>query len=147
MKITGAGWTTSPLFIPAQKESAVGFIGILNYVPSIETDVNKNFQRMYQEKYGRIASEFAVQGYDVGKMIIEAVQSLSGNTSDKNLLAEKLSKVSILGPRGRLDIDPKTNNVIQNMYVFEVVNSDEGPILKVLDKIEAVKDPGTNCLL
>jgi len=147
MKITGAGWTTSPLFIPAQKESALGFIGILNYVPSIETDVNKNFQRMYKEKYGRIASEFAVQGYDVGKMIIEAVQSLSGNTSDKNLLAEKLSKVSILGPRGRLDIDPKTNNVIQNMYVFEVVNSDEGPILKVLDKIEAVKDPGTNCLL
>ena len=28
MKITGAGWTTSPLFIPAQKEAALGFTGI-----------------------------------------------------------------------------------------------------------------------
>ena len=51
MKITGAGWTTSPLFIPAQKESALGFIGILNYVPSIETDVNKNLRMRHSPLY------------------------------------------------------------------------------------------------
>ena len=147
MKITGAGWTTSPLFIPAQKEAALGFTGILNYVPSIETKENIEFQRAYKDKFGRIASEFAVQGYDTGRMIVEALQSLSGETTNKELLAEELSKVSIIGPRGPLTIDPKTNNVIQNMYIFEVVNSANGPILKILDKIEAVKDPGTGCSL
>ena len=118
MKITGAGWTTSPLFIPAQKEAALGFTGILNYVPSIETKENIEFQRAYKDKFGRIASEFAVQGYDTGRMIVEALQSLSGETTNKELLAEELSKVSIIGPRGPLTIDPKTNNVIQNMYIF-----------------------------
>ena len=29
----------------------------------------------------------------------------------------------------------------------EVVNSANGPVLKILDKIEAVKDPGTGCSL
>jgi branched-chain amino acid transport system substrate-binding protein len=147
MKITGAGWTTSPLFIPAQKEAALGFIGILNYVPSIATKENMEFQKVYKKKFGRLASEFAVQGYDAGKMIIEAIKSLSGDTSNKELLAESLSKVSMIGPRGPLTIDPKTNNVIQNMYIFEVVNSTGGPVLKVLDKIEAVKDPGKGCSL
>ena len=43
MKLTGAGWTTSPLFLPAQKEAAIGFIGSLNYVPSIDTEANQLF--------------------------------------------------------------------------------------------------------
>ena len=147
MKLTGAGWTTSPLFIPAQKEAAIGFIGSLNYVPSINTEENKAFIKAYKDKFGRAPSEFAVQGYDSGKVIIKAVESLSGNIKDKDKLAEAISSVSIIGPRGPLTIDPRTNNVIQNIYIFKVVNGDQGPELKVLDTIEAVKSPGEGCNL
>ena len=147
MKLTGAGWTTSPLFIPAQKEAAIGFIGSLNYVPSINTAENKAFIKAYKDKFGRAPSEFAVQGYDSGKVIIKAIESLSGNIKDKDKLAEAISSVSIIGPRGPLTIDPRTNNVIQNIYIFEVVNGDQGPELKVLDTIEEVKSPGEGCNL
>ena len=147
MKLTGAGWTTSPLFIPAQKEAAIGFIGSLNYVPSIDTEENKNFINAYKEKFDKFPSEFAVQGYDSAKVLIKAIQSLSGDVSDKNKLAEAISSISITGPRGPLTIDPKTNNVIQNIYIFEVVGGENGPELKVLDTIEAVKAPGTGCNL
>ena len=147
MKLTGAGWTTSPLFIPAQKEAAIGFIGSLNYVPSINTEENKNFIKAYKSKFGRAPSEFAVQGYDSGKVIIEAIRSLSGSIKDKDKLAEAIRTISITGPRGPLTIDPKTNNVIQNIYIFEVVNGEQGPELKVLDTIEAVKAPGEGCNL
>ena len=108
MKVTGAGWTTSPLFLPAQKEAAIGFIGSLNYVPSINTEANKLFITSYKNKFGRIPSEFAVQGYDSGKVIIEALKSLSGDTSNKDDLAEAIRTVSIVGPRGPLTIDKNT---------------------------------------
>ena len=147
MKLTGAGWTTSPLFLPAQKDAAIGFIGSLNYVPSIDTKENNNFIKAYKDKFGRAPSEFAVQGYDSGKVIIKAIESLSGNIKDKDQLAEAISSVSIIGPRGPLTIDPRTNNVIQNIYIFKVVNGDQGPELKVLDTIEAVKSPGEGCNL
>ena len=147
MKVTGAGWTTSPLFLPAQKEAAIGFIGSLNYVPSINTEANKLFITSYKNKFGRIPSEFAVQGYDSGKVIIEALKSLSGDTSNKDDLAEAIRTVSIVGPRGPLTIDKNTNNVIQNIYIFEVIAGKNGPELKVLDTINAVQAPGDKCNL
>ena len=147
MKVTGAGWTTSPLFLPAQKEAAIGFIGSLNYVPSINTEANKLFITSYKNKFGRIPSEFAVQGYDSGKVIIEALKSLSGDTSNKDDLAEAIRTVSIVGPRGPLTIDKNTNNVIQNIYIFEVIAGKNGPELKVLDTINAVQAPGEKCNL
>jgi branched-chain amino acid transport system substrate-binding protein len=145
MKLTGAGWTTSPLFLPAQKDAAVGFIGSLNYVPSINTEDNINFKKSYYEKFKRLPSEFAVQGYDSGKVIIEAIKSLSGDISNKDNLADAIRTVSITGPRGPLTIDKNTNNVIQNIYIFEVISGTKGPELKVLDTIEAVKAPGEKC--
>lgn len=145
MKLTGAGWTTSPLFLPAQKDAAVGFIGSLNYVPSINTEDNINFKKSYYEKFERLPSEFAVQGYDSGKVIIEAIKSLSGDISNKDNLADAIRTVSITGPRGPLTIDKNTNNVIQNIYIFEVISGSKGPELKVLDTIEAVKAPGKKC--
>ena len=147
MKITGAGWTTSPLFIPAQKDAAIGFIGSLNYVPSIDTNENKMFKDSYLKNFGRVPSEFAVQGYDAGKVIIEAVKSLSGNITDKSQLTEAINNISVVGPRGPLTIDRNSNNVIQNIYIFEVIKGDTMPSLKILDTIEAVKDPGTGCSL
>ena len=38
--LTGAGWLTSPLFLPAQGAAAVGFTGALNYVPTIDSQEN-----------------------------------------------------------------------------------------------------------
>ena len=46
-----------------------------------------------------------------------------------------------------LTIDKKSNNVIQNIYIFEVVSGDNIPELKILDTIKAVKDPGSGCNL
>ena len=147
MKITGAGWTTSPLFIPAQKEAALGFIGSLNYVPSINTKENISFKENYVKNFGRIPSEFAVQGYDTGKVIIEAIKAVSGDISNKDKLAMAISKASIIGPRGPLTIDPKSINVIQNIYIFEVVEGKSGPELEIIETISSVKDPGTGCSL
>jgi len=147
VKLTGAGWTVSPLFLPAQGQAAVGFIGSLNYVPTLDNPENKKFQSEYQAKYHRVASEFGAQGYEAGRMIVEALKQTKGATKDKTALTKALQGVSFNGPRGPLKIDPATNNVIQNMYVFQAKSAADGKgvDLVVLDTIKDVKDEPNGC--
>ncbi|MDP6517639.1 MAG: ABC transporter substrate-binding protein [Alphaproteobacteria bacterium] len=143
--LTGAGWLTSPLFLPAEGAAAVGFTGALNYVPSIDSDENRQFQNAFQEKHGRVGSEFTVQGYDTARLIVEALEITGGATDDKAALVAAMHQVSFTGPRGPLRIDPATNNVIQDIYVFETRQVGYAVKQVVIDKMEAVQDPPNGC--
>jgi branched-chain amino acid transport system substrate-binding protein len=147
IKLSGPGWLISPLNLPGEGDAAVGVLGILNYVPTIDTPENKAFQAAFQAKYHRTASEFAAQGYDTGKLIVAALKAVNGKTADKAALVKALHSVTVEGTRGTLRIDPKTNNIIQNMYIYEVRKEGGKPDFAVLDKIPAVQDPPNGCKL
>src|SRR5713226_2912212 len=147
MKLAGAGWLISPLNLAAEGDAAVGVIGILNYVPAIDNPVNKAFQQKFQAKFNRTASEFAAQGYDTGKLIVTAVNSLGGKTADRAALVTALHSVSIEGTRGPLRIDPKTNNIVQDIYIYEVKKSGDKLDFAVLDKLPAMQDEPNGCKL
>jgi len=141
----GAGFLTSPAYVNVQGEAADGVIGSLHYVPSIDTPENKRFQDAFQAvSDGRAASEFAVQGYDAGRLIIEAIKAADG---DKEAFKAALSKVSFTGPRGPLRIDPATNNVIQNIYIFRNEFNGKTVDQKILDVVEDVQDEPNGCQL
>jgi branched-chain amino acid transport system substrate-binding protein len=112
----GAGFLTSAAYVHVQGEAADGIVASLHYVPALDTEENRTFQTAYQTKYGKVGSEFAVQGYDAAHLIAEAIKAAG---SDKEAFKTGLSKVSFNGPRGPLQIDPATNNVVQNIYVFK----------------------------
>ena len=145
MKLTGAGWLVSPLNLPAQGAAAAGVIGALNYVPSIDNPVNKSYQQRFQAKFNRIGSEFGAQGYDTAKLIHAALEQAGGKTDDKAGIVKALHAVKIEGTRGPLRIDPKTNNVIQDIYVFETVPVGDKVDYKVLERIRDVQDPPNGC--
>jgi branched-chain amino acid transport system substrate-binding protein len=147
IKLAGAGWLISPLNLPGEGDSAVGVLGILNYVPAIDTAENKKFQGEFQAKYKRTASEFAAQGYDTGTLIMAALQSLKGETSDKAAIVKALHGVTVKGTRGTLKIDPHTNNIVQDIYIYEARKDGDKVDFNVLDKIPAVQDPPNGCKL
>ena len=147
IQLSGAGWLTSPLFLPAQGDAAAGFIGSLNYVPSLDTPISKAFQKNFMAKTKRVGSEFAAQGYDTGRLIFEALKVTGGRTDDKLAFIEALHSVNIQGTRGPLRIDPKTNNVIQDMYIFETKKVGDKIEYIVLDTIEKVQDEPKGCKL
>ncbi|HXZ01888.1 MAG TPA: ABC transporter substrate-binding protein [Stellaceae bacterium] len=147
IKLAASGWLISPLNLPGEGDAAVGVLGILNYVPAIDAPENKAFQAEFQEKYHRIASEFAAQGYDTGKLIFAALQSLGGKTADKAALVKALHSVTVKGTRGALRIDPKTNNIIQDIYIYEARKNGDRVDFAILDKIPAVQDPPNGCNL
>lgn len=139
-----SGFLTSPLYVAAEGPAAEGVIGLLHYVPTIDTPENKAFVDAFQAAHGRMPSEYAVQGYDAGRMLIEAIKS---GATDRETLAEALRQVSFVGPRGPLEIDPATNNVVQNIYIFETVAGPDGLTQRIIDVVEAVRDPVNGCEL
>jgi len=140
----GAGFLTSAAYVHVQGAAADGIIASLHYVPALDTDENHRFQTAYQAKYGKVGSEFAVQGYDAAHLIAEAIKAAG---SDKEAFKKGLSKVSFRGPRGPLQIDSATNNVVQNIYVFKNTFKDGKVVQTVMSTAENVKDAPNGCAM
>ena len=142
LPLYGSGFLTSPLYVNAEGPAAEGVITALHYVPTIDTDANRVFAEAFTAATGRVPSEFAVQGYDAARALIEATKT---GASDRETLANALRQVSFDGPRGTLSIDPATNNVIQPIYVYETVAGENGLTQKVLAQLPAEADPVNGC--
>ena len=84
------------------------------------------FRSAFQAAHGRAGSEFGVAAYDTARLIVAALQATGGNTDDKAALAAAMRATTFDGPRGPFRIDPATNNVIQNVYIFEVQKQGDG---------------------
>lgn len=138
----GSGFLTSPLDVGAQGAAAEGVITSLHYVPTLDNEANRAFVEAFHAKSGRMPSEYAVHGFDSARALVEAVKA---GASDRESLAAALSKVSFVGPRGLLSIDPATNNLIQTIYVYETVAGENGPTQKVLAAIPDQQDPPNGC--
>ena len=138
----GSGFLTSPLYVNVQGAAAEGVTTGLHYTPVLDTPENAAFVEAFRARTERPPSEFAVQGYDAGRLIVEAVKA---GATDKASLAEGLPAVKLTSARGPLEIDAATNNVVQNIYVYETVSGDGGMTQKLVDTIEAVRDEPNGC--
>lgn len=138
----GSGFLTSALYVNVQGEAANGVITSLHYTPALDTPENKAFSTAFKQLSGRVPSEYAVQGYDAGRLLVEALKT---GASGREALAAALPKVKYKGPRGPLEIDPATNNVVQNIYIYKTVQNGGTFTQEVLDTIPAVKDEPNGC--
>lgn len=144
LPLYGSGFLTSALYVEAQGPAAEGVITALHYVPTIDNAANATFVEAFKVKTGRVPSEYAVQGYDTARALIEATRT---GATDRASLANALRGVSFDGPRGRLSIDPVTNNVVQPIYVYETVAGDGGLTQKVLAALPSEADPANGCAM
>jgi branched-chain amino acid transport system substrate-binding protein len=144
LPLYGSGFLTSALYVNAEGPAAEGVITALHYVPTIDTDANRVFAEAFTAATGRVPSEYAVQGYDAARALIEATKT---GASDRETLANALRQVSFEGPRGTLSIDPATNNVVQPIYVYETVAGENGLTQKVLAQLPAETDPANGCVM
>ncbi|NSY38138.1 ABC transporter substrate-binding protein [Leisingera sp. ANG59] len=142
LPLYGSGFLTSPLYVNAEGPAAEGVITALHYVPTLDNAANAAFVADFQARTGRLPSEFAVHGYDAARALVEAAKT---GARDRASLAEALRQVSFDGPRGKLSIDPATNNIVQPVYVYETVAGENGLTQKVLAELPAEADPANGC--
>lgn len=142
LPLYGAGFLTSQLYLAAEGPAAEGVVTALHYVPTIDNEANKQFVEAFKAKAGHLPSEYAVHGYDAGRALAEAVKS---GATDRATLAAALQKTSFDGPRGKTAIDPATNNIVQPIYVYQIVAGEGGQTQKVLAELPAEADPANGC--
>lgn len=144
LPLYGSGFLTSPLYVAAEGDAAIGVKASLHYVPTLDTPANKTFTDAYKAANGKMPSEYTVQGYDAAKALMVAIDS---GATDRASIAEALRKVKFESPRGPVEIDPATNNIVQNVYVYDTVKGDDGLTQQVIGVIESVRDEPNGCEL
>ncbi|MBA4492365.1 ABC transporter substrate-binding protein [Paracoccus sp. S1E-3] len=145
MPLYSVGFLTAPLYLRSQGEAAEGVIGALHYLPMLDTPENTAFVDAYKTAHGDdMPSEYVVAGYDAGRLLLGALDT---GATGRAAIAAALPKVAYTGPRGPLQIDPATNNIVQNVYVFETVKTDAGMSYRLLDTREQVRDAPNGCVM
>jgi branched-chain amino acid transport system substrate-binding protein len=100
--------------------STHGAISGQPYVNTIESAANKKFVSAYRGKYNADPSNYSECGYISMMWIHKAVESLKGDVSDKNKLADALAKVQLKdSERGPMKLD-SYNNPMENAYIAKV---------------------------
>lgn len=145
MPLYSVGFLTAPLYLRAQGAAAEGVVGALHYLPTLQTPENAAFVDAYKAAHGGdMPSEYVVAGYDAGRLLLGALES---GATGRAAIAKALPKVAYTGPRGPLHIDPATNNIVQNVYIFETIKLDAGTSYRLLDTRGQVRDAPNGCVM
>ena len=113
--------------LPALKETAVGAISGSFWGADFENAANQQFVQAFEDKYGRIPSQYAAQAYDGALLLDAALKQVDGNYQDKDALKKALREVEFESVRGEFEFN-KNGFPIHDMYVFEVAPDAKGRV-------------------
>lgn len=140
--LLGSGFLTEGT-LEAQGDAAEGILTTLHYADNLDNPANQQFRQRYQEAFGKPADIYAVQGYDAGLLIAQALNKLGGETADRKALIEAMESSTIDSPRGSFTFS-KAHNPIQNIYLRKVEHG-ENVVIDIA--AAALEDPARGCKL
>jgi branched-chain amino acid transport system substrate-binding protein len=142
IKLLSTGDVTDDGVIDALGDNALGVISTHQYSAAHPSPENKAFLAAYSQINPKQRPNFmAVGGYDGMAAVYEVVRQLNGNI-DGDKAMQVLKGMKLNSPRGPIQIDADTRDIVQNVYVREVKKVD-GKLYNVeFETIAAVKDPG-----
>jgi len=142
IKALATGDVTDEEELPAMGDAALGMITSFHYSQAHDSPENKAFVAAYAKAYPKDRPNFqAVAGYDGMHLIYQALEKTKGDASAAAFLAAAKG-MKWTSPRGPVQIDPETRDIIQNVYIRKVEKI--GGVLQNVEfaTYEAVKDPG-----
>ncbi len=142
LKILATGDVTDDDVLQSMGDVPLGMITSHHYSYAHDSARNHDFVKAYAADYGDVRPDFlAVGGYDGMAAIYQVIEKLKGEIDGDKAMAV-LKGMKIDSPRGPIEIDAGTRDVVQTVYIRRVEKVD-GKILNVeFDKVEGVKDPG-----
>jgi urea transport system substrate-binding protein len=105
-------------------EESEGMLVSFAYFEEVDTPANKKFitdLRANASKKINYVSEVTARSYEGVYLWAEGVRK-AGTTERTAVIKALRSPVSIAGPSGKITIEPKTDHLLQNIYLAEVKN-------------------------
>lgn len=129
--------------LPQYDDSVIGFYQSLYYAEALKNPQNKAFVAELKKLYGpKTLPDFAsASAYDGTHLIYQMVKSQKGKKWNGPAAVEAVKGLSWNGVRGPIKIDPKTRELIQNIYLRKVEKIDGKLTNVVVDKLTGVKAP------
>ena len=125
----------------AQGDAAEGVMTTLHYADSLDNPQNKAFRAGYQNAYSAEADVYAVQGFDTGLLLKQALQQTGGDISNQTAVIAAMEGAVINSPRGTWTMS-RAHNPIQDFYLRRVENG-ENKVVGVAWK--GLEDPARGC--
>jgi len=143
LKILATGDVTDDAVLQGMGDAALNVVTSHHYSYAHSSPANKAYVRAYAAAFGDgIRPNFmSVGGYDGMALIYRVIEQLKGKIDGAKAM-EALKGMRIESPRGPIEIDAATRDVVQTVYIRRVEKV-EGKLVNVeFDKVENVKDPG-----
>ncbi len=109
-------------------DAAVGLIVMSSYADDYDTPANVAFVKAWHEAYGpnSYPDFMSAAGWDTMAGIFHVINTLHGNLDDGSKVIDTLKGWTTEGPRGKIEIDPQTRDVIQDEHAEEVIKEPDG---------------------
>lgn len=142
IRLCGSGFMIEEDTLPAQGTAALRGLTGLHWALTLDNPENRRFVEAYRAKYQRDPDVYALHGFDAGRVVVEALNAVQGDTTNKERLIEAIASVKFASARGPFEFDPETHNVIQNVYVRETREVNGKLTNVVLETFPMVRDTG-----
>jgi branched-chain amino acid transport system substrate-binding protein len=121
--------------------AALGMIGASIYSQELKTPENQEFVKAFRAEYGPDAEpDFeSVAGWNAMEGIFAVVEKL-GAKATGDAAMDVFKGLKLTGPNGPFEIDPKTRDIIENVYMIKVEKTPTGYGSVVFDTVPMVKD-------
>jgi len=138
--LCGSGFLTEGT-LGAQGAAADGIETALHYGDGLTNAKDAVFRKAFQDKAGREADVYAVQGYDAAQLLAIGLEAVKGKIDDEANLYKAMRAAKLDSPRGPISIS-ESQNVVHNIYLRKVVGG-QNKVMGVA--AEQLADPGTGC--
>jgi branched-chain amino acid transport system substrate-binding protein len=136
-----SGFMVEEDVLPAHGDFALGVRSGLHWSLDLANAENQKFVADYKAKYNLTPDVFAVQGYDTGRVIVEALNATQGDAASDKLI-ETLGGINFASPRGSFALDSATQAPRHHIYLREVQTVDGAPHNVMLADLGEIVDPG-----
>jgi branched-chain amino acid transport system substrate-binding protein len=141
IKLIATGDITNDEVINNLGDRIIGVTTVHHYSAWHPTDVNKAFVEGFKRANGGMRPNLmAVGGYDGMALIYRVLEKTGGDASGDAFIGAAKG-MAWESPRGPIEIDPQTRDIVQNVYLRRVEKVD-GEFYNVeVETISALKDP------
>jgi len=140
IKLVGPGDIVDDDDLPTTGDSLLGVVTAGIYSAAHPSQLNKDYAASYKKASGHRANFISVGGYDGMTLIYEALKKTNGNT-DAEAVVGAMKGMKWESPRGPISIDPRTRDIVQNVYIRKVEKVNGEPWAIEFETFPAVKDP------
>jgi len=130
--------------LPVVGEGAIGVLQTNHYVEHADNPLNQQLWAEWEKLYGKSPSNLpnfaTVAAFDAMDLIYRAVAKFGPNVSGDEAVGF-YKGMTVQSPRGPFTIDPKTRDIVQNIYVTKTEKVHDELQNVVIDTVKDVKDP------